>query len=154
MKDEATLVLIKPDTLARGLAGAVLTRLEQLGLALVGAKVTRVSQELAEEHYQALRHKPFFSDLIRHLRGELHGVGYVLVFVYAGPGAIAKVRALAGATNPEHADPRSLRGALGRMTTKGIMENILHASANEQEAEHEIPLWFRPEELLMPLSRR
>lgn len=154
MKDEATLVLIKPDALARGLAGAVLTRLEQLGLDLVGAKVTRVSQELAEEHYQALRQQPFFSDLIRHLRGGLHGVDYVLVFVYAGPGAIEKVRALAGATNPEDAEPMSVRGSLGRMTTKGIMENVLHASADEQEAEREITLWFRPEELLMPLPPR
>ncbi len=154
MADEATLVLIKPDALARGLAGAVLTRLEQLGLDLVGAKVTRVSRQLAEEHYKALRAKPFFNDLIRHLRGELHGVDYVLAFVYAGPGAIAKVRALAGATNPEQAELMSLRGSLGRMTTKGIMENVLHASSDAQEAEHEIPLWFRPEELLAPLSPR
>ena len=154
MKDEATLVLIKPDALARGLAGAVLTRLEQLGLDLVGAKVVRVSQALAEEHYSHLRDKPFFSGLIKHLRGELHGVDSVLVFVYAGPGAIAKVRRLAGATNPEHAEPMSLRGSLGRMTTKGIMENLLHASADEQEAEREITLWFRPEELLTSVHPR
>lgn len=151
MTEEATLVLIKPDAIARGLAGAVLSRLEQLPLTLIGAKVTRVSQQLAEVHYQALREEPFFNELIQHIRGELHGVEYVLALVYAGPGAVAAVRQVAGATNPEAASPTSLRGALGRMTTKGIMENILHASSDDQEAQREITLWFRPDELLVPL---
>lgn len=151
MTGEATLVLIKPDAIARGLAGAVLSRLEQLPLTLIGAKVTRVSQQLAEVHYQALQDKPFFNELIQHIRGELHGVGYVLALVYAGPGAVAVVRQAAGATNPEAASPTSLRGSLGRMTTKGVMENVLHASSDDREAQREIPLWFRPDELLVPL---
>ena len=151
MAEQATLVLIKPDAIARGLAGAVLSRLEQLPLKLIGAKVTRVSQELAEVHYQALRDKPFFNELIQHIRGELHHVEYVLALVYAGPGAVAVVRQAAGATNPEAASPTSLRGSLGRMTTKGVMENILHASSDDQEAQREITLWFRPDELLVPL---
>lgn len=151
MAEQATLVLIKPDAIARGLTGATLSRLEQLPLKLIGAKVTRVSQELAEVHYQALRDKPFFNELIRHLRGELHHVEYVLALVYAGQGAVAAVRQAAGATNPETAIPTSLRGSLGRMTTKGVMENILHASSDDQEAKREITLWFRPDELLVPL---
>ncbi|MBI3088259.1 MAG: nucleoside-diphosphate kinase [Candidatus Omnitrophica bacterium] len=149
MADEATLVLIKPDAIARGLTGAVLTRLDQLGLRVVGAKALRVSRRLATEHYQALRGRPFFEGLVTHLTGQLHGVDYVLAFVYAGPDAIAKVRQAAGATDPEQADPASLRGAFGR-NTAGVMENILHASSDAREAEREIALWFRPDELLSP----
>ena len=149
---QATLVIIKPDVIARGLTGAVLSRVEQLGLELVGAKAMRVSRQLAEEHYHQLRAKPFFQDLLQHLCGELHGVHYVVALVYRGPDAIAKVRKLAGATNPEAAELTSLRGAYGRMTTKGIMENVVHASSDEADAEREIALWFKPEELLVPLS--
>jgi len=148
---EATLVLIKPDAIARGLAGATLSRLEGLSLKLIGAKVTTVDQDLAERHYQALRSEPFFNDLTQHIRGQLHRVEYVLALVYAGAGAVAKVRQLAGATNPEQADLTSLRGALGRITTAGVMENVIHASSDDREAEREIKLWFRPDELLGPL---
>lgn len=148
---EATLVLIKPDAIARGLAGASLSRLELLPLKLIGAKVAAVSRELAEEHYRALKGKPFFEDLIKHIRGRLHHVDALLALVYAGDGAIERVRALAGATNPEQAKPRSLRGALGRTTTAGVMENVIHASSDARDAEREIKLWFRPEELRAPL---
>lgn len=148
---DATLVVIKPDAITRGLTGATLSRLETLPLKLIGAKVATVSQELAEAHYQALRAKPFFQDLIKHIRGQLHHVESVLALVYAGPGAIEQVRQLAGATNPEHAEPLTLRGALGRMTTAGVMENVIHASSDGQDAEREIKLWFRPDELLAPL---
>ena len=147
--DEATLVLVKPDAIARGLTGAVLSRLAEAKLALAGAKALRVSRELAEEHYKPLKGKPFYDELIRYLCGELHGVTHVLALVYIGSGAVGRVRQLAGATNPEHADPSTIRGALGRVTTKGVMENVLHASSDLQEAEREIKLWFRPEELLV-----
>ncbi|MBI2884595.1 MAG: nucleoside-diphosphate kinase [Candidatus Omnitrophica bacterium] len=150
--EEATLVLIKPDAIKRGLAGAVLTRLEHTGLRLVGAKITRVNRALAEAHYQRLRDRPFFEELIQLLCGELHDIDYVWALVYVGPGAIDTVRTLTGATNPDHADPRSIRGAFGRNTTNGVMENILHASSDPQESAREIALWFRPEELLIPLS--
>ena len=150
MREEATLVLIKPDAMQRGLMGLVLSRLEETKLALVGAKVVRVSRPLAEEHYQALREQPFFNQLLRHLCGELHGGAPVLALVYAGPGAIAKARELAGATNPEAAEPTTIRGAFGRNTAAGVMENVIHASSDAQEAEREIKLWFRPEELVVP----
>ena len=147
--NEATLVLVKPDAIARGLTGAVLSRLAEAKLALAGAKAMRVSRELAEEHYKPLKGKPFYDELIRYLCGELHGINHVLALVYIGSGAVGRVRQLAGATNPEHADPSTIRGALGRITTKGVMENVLHASSDLQEAEREIKLWFRPEELLV-----
>ena len=151
MKDEATLILIKPDAIARGLTGAVLSRLAETKLTLAGAKATRVSRGLAEEHYAPLKGKPFYEELIRYICGELHGVTYVLAFVYVGPGAVGRTRQLAGATNPEHAEPTTIRGSLGRITTKGVMENVLHASSDPQEAEREIKLWFHPEELLVQL---
>jgi nucleoside-diphosphate kinase len=151
MNNEATLVLIKPDALKRELTGLVLTRLAEARLSFIGAKLVRVSRELAEEHYRPLREEPFYDELIRYICGQLHGVGYVLAFVYWGAGAIGKIRQLAGATNPEAAESTSIRGSLGRLTTQGLMENVLHASSDEQEAEREIKLWFRPEELLVPL---
>jgi len=151
MKDEATLVLIKPDAIKRELTGAVLARLSEARLRIIGAKAASVSQTLAEEHYRPLQDKPFFQELIHYIRGQLHEVDHVFAFVYFGPGAINKVRQLAGATNPEAAEPSSIRGAYGRLTSSGLMENVLHASSDEQEAAREIKLWFQPEELLLPL---
>ena len=148
MANQSTLVLIKPDTIRRGLTGAVLSRLDALQLEIIGAKVMRVSQELAEEHYKHIREKPFFRETVDHLRGKLHGVDAVLAFVYWGPDAIERVRITMGATHPEKAAPTSIRGALGRMTTGGLMENVLHASSDPADAEREIRLWFQPHELL------
>ncbi len=151
MSPEATLVLIKPDAIRRGLTGTVLSRLTDANLSLIGAKVVRVNRQLAEKHYQPLRDKPFFEELIRYICGELHGVEAIVALVYAGTGAIVKVRQIAGATNPEAAEATSIRGAYGRVTTRGVMENVLHASSDPPEAEREIKLWFRPDELLIPL---
>ncbi len=151
MAEQATLVLIKPDAVQKRLTGLVLARLEDAQLQLIGAKVIRVSRALAEEHYKALREKPFFQELLQHLCGDLHGGAPVLALVYAGPEAILKVRKLAGATNPDHADPTTIRGAFGRNTLEGVMENVLHASSDDREAAREIALWFRPEELIEPL---
>jgi len=74
----------------------------------------------------------------------------VIAIVYYGPDAVEKVRKVCGATNPEEADPNSIRGSFGRITTKGIFENVIHASANLEDAEREIKLWFRPDEIVLP----
>ena len=148
MANEATLVIIKPDAIQKGLIGRVISHLEVLQLEMVGAKMVRVSRELATEHYGDLRDKPFFDMLLDHLQGKLHDVPFVLAFVLWGPDAIARVREVTGATHPEKADPMSLRGSLGRMTAAGVMENVLHASANAEDARREIRLWFAPSELL------
>ena len=148
MAQEATLVVIKPDASRRGLTGAVISRLEELRLEIIGAKVVRVSRELAEAHYQHIRGKPFFEETVAHLQGTLHGVNAVLALVYWGEDAVERVRQLTGATHPEKAEPTSIRGALGRIATSGLMENVLHASADVAEAEWEIQLWFKPEELV------
>ena len=145
---QQTLVLIKPDGLKKSLTGNILTRLSETKLEIAAAKIVRVSRELAESHYGHMRDKPFFEELIKYIMGELHDRRKVLALVYYGEGAIKKVRDLAGITNPEAADPISIRGAYGRVTTKGVYENVLHASTNEAEAEREIKLWFQPEEII------
>lgn len=149
--NQATLILVKPDGLIKSLTGNVLTRLSETKLEIVAARMVRVSKELAEEHYLHLKDKPFFAELIRYLMGELHDRRKVMAIVYWGEDAISKVRALAGATNPEEADPVSIRGAYGRITTKGIYENVIHASGNDAEAKREIQLWFSPDEIIVDL---
>jgi nucleoside-diphosphate kinase len=148
---QAVLILIKPDGLKKSLTGNILTRLSETKLEIVAAKMVRVSKELAEEHYIHLKDKPFFGDLIKYLRGELHDRRKVMALVYWGKDAIQKCRELAGATNPEEAEPTSIRGSYGRITTSGVYENVIHVSSNAQEAEREIRLWFQPEEIIVDL---
>lgn len=152
MAEEATFVIVKPDAIKRGLVGVVLSRLETLHLHIIGAKVVRVSRELAEEHYHHLREKPFFGELLDYLEGKIHDVPYVLALVFWGADAIRRVRELTGLTHPERAEPTSIRGSLGRITGSGVMENVVHASSDSQEAEREIQLWFKPTELLRDLN--
>ncbi len=147
---EQTLVLVKPDGLKKSLTGNILTRLAETKLEIVAAKLVRVTKELAEEHYCELKDKPFFPELIQYIRGEFHQRHKVMAMVYWGEQAISKVREIAGLTNPEEADPVSIRGAYGRITTKGVYENVIHASREFREAEREIKLWFQPEEIIVP----
>ncbi|MFA4991363.1 MAG: nucleoside-diphosphate kinase [Candidatus Omnitrophota bacterium] len=150
---QQTLVLIKPDGLKKSLTGNILTRLSETKLEIVAAKMVRVSKELAAEHYRHMKDKPFFEELIKYIQGELHGRRKVMAIVYWGEDAIQKVRELAGATNPEEADATSIRGSFGRITTKGIYENVLHTSSNESEAEREIKLWFQPDDVIVDLYK-
>jgi nucleoside-diphosphate kinase len=150
--NQQTLILIKPDGLKKSLTGNVLTRLSETKLDIVSAKIVKVSRQLAEEHYISLKDKPFFDELLKYLMGEYHKKK-VMALVYWGEDAIAKVRQICGSTNPEEADPVSIRGAYGRITTKGVYENVIHASTNEQEAEREIKLWFQPDEIIIDMYR-
>ena len=153
MDFEQTLVLVKPDGLVKSLTGNIISRISETKLIIIGAKVARVSRELAEEHYEHLKDKPFFPDLIRYIMGEFHNTRRVLAFVYQGDNSIQKVRDVAGATNPEEANPTSIRGAYGRITTSGIMENVIHASSSVEDAEKEIKLWFKPSEIVEKIYR-
>lgn len=148
---QQTLVLIKPDGLIRSLTGNILTRLSETKLEIVAAKMCRVSRDLAEAHYQHLKGKPFYEELIRYMQGELHDRRKIMALVYWGENAIEKVRELAGETNPEKASPTSIRGSFGRIRSSGLFENVIHASSDESEAEREIKLWFRPEDFLLDL---
>jgi nucleoside-diphosphate kinase len=145
-----TLVLVKPDGLKKSLTGNILTKLAETRLIIVGAKVVSVSKELAEQHYIHLKDKPFFPDLLNYIQGKIYGEEYqrVLAMVYRGENAIQKVRDIAGSTNPEEADSTSIRGAYGRITTKGVFENVIHASSSTTDAEREIKLWFKPSEIV------
>lgn len=150
-QNQAVLILIKPDGLKKSLTGNILTRLSETKLEIVAAKMVRVSRELAEAHYCHLRDKPFFNDLIKYIQGEFHDRRKVMALVYWGKDAIAKCRELAGATNPEEAEPTTIRGSYGRITTTGVYENVIHVSSNEKEAEREIKLWFQPDEIIVSL---
>ena len=147
---EYTLVVVKPDGLKKSLTGNILTKLAEARFMIVGAKVIHVSRELAEKHYQHLKDKPFFNDLIDYIQGKPYGPEFerVMALVYKGPNAISRVRQIAGATNPEEADSVSIRGAFGRITTKGVFENVIHASSDATDAEREIKLWFSPPEIV------
>ena len=148
---QQTLVLIKPDGLKKSLTGNILTRLSETKLEIVASKMVRPTRKLAIEHYKHLKDKPFFEELIRYLEGELHDRKKVMAMVYWGEGAIQKVREMAGATNPEEANPVSIRGQYGRITTKGVYENVIHASTDDKESEREIKLWFEPDEIIVDL---
>lgn len=149
--NEAVLILIKPDGLKKSLTGNILTRLSETRLEIVGAKMVRVSRELAVDHYEHLKDQPFFEELIRYIRGELHDRKKVMALVYYGDNAIQRCRSLAGATNPEEAESTSIRGSYGRITTAGVYENVIHVSSNASDAEREIKLWFYPNEIIVDL---
>jgi len=147
--EQKTLVLIKPDAMSRGLAGEVISELNRLGLKMIGLKLVNVQNELAEQHYNEHKEKPFYPELIKHITGEMHNNENVIAIVYEGKDAIQKVRELAGTTHPEKANPNSLRGKYGRIHSEtSCMENIVHASDSEESAEREINLWFDKNELV------
>jgi nucleoside-diphosphate kinase len=148
MKAESALVLIKPDGMQKAIAGEVISLFLCGDLRLTGMKLVRVSLKLAQAHYGHLKAKFFFKEIVSYLRGDLHGGNPVVAMVFTGPGAIAKCRVIAGATNPEEADPRSVRGKFGRITTKGVFENLVHVSSDGKEARREIALWFKKNEML------
>lgn len=145
-KLEATLVVIKPDGIEKSLTGNIISRLSETQLKIVGAKACGVSRELAETHYHHLKEKPFFEELIQYIMGEFH-TKRVMALVYYGQNAIERIREVSGATNPEEAVPYSIRGSYGRITTKGVFENVVHASSCKEDAEREIKLWFKPDEI-------
>ena len=151
MREEATLVIIKPDGLIKSLTGNILSRLSETKLKIIRAKVVKVEVSLANQHYHHLKNETFYPELAKYITGQLHGENRVMALVYWGEEAIKKVRKVAGATNPEEADPVSIRGAYGRILTTGLFENVIHASSSNEEAEREIKLWFTPEEIVCDL---
>ena len=162
---EQTLVLIKPDALKSSLTGYVLSQLSEFhtGLRLAGAKVVHVNQMLAAEHYAEHRGKFFYSSLIDYIMGRIHYANEpwkrrVIALVYQGPGATQKIRDICGPTDPHVARERRpgcvralgtvvlLKDAEGNVLGER-MDNLIHASATDDEAEREIKLWFRPADI-------
>ena len=169
-KLEQTLVLIKPDALKNSLTGYLLSQLSEFhtGLHFSATKIVHVSSMLAEEHYAEHKGKLFFPSLLDYIMGDLHYPDEpwrrrVIAIVYQGPNAVKKIREIAGPTNPHVArkdKPGCIRAlgtvvplmdADGRMISER-MDNLIHASATNEEAEREIKLWFKPDDI-PPLMR-
>jgi nucleoside-diphosphate kinase len=136
---ERSLVLLKPDSVQRGLIGAIIQRIEHRGLRLVAAKFMRVTKDLAEEHYAIHKGKTFYDGLIAYITSAP-----VLAMVWEGPQAVEAIRQTMGATNPIEASPGSVRHDFGLQ----IGRNLTHASDGEETATKEVDLWFKPEELV------
>lgn len=167
---EQTLVLIKPDALKNSLTGYVLSQLSEFhtGLRFAAAKIVSVNRMLAEEHYAEHRGKLFFTSLLDYIMGVTHYPDdpwkrRVIAFMYQGQNAIQKIRDLAGPTNPHVARDtrpgcvRSLGTIVPIKDAKGStiddrLDNLIHASANLDDAEREIKLWFKPSDM-PPLMR-
>jgi len=158
MVKQRTLVLIKPDGLKKSLTGNIITALSETKLKIIGAKVVNVSREFAEKHYSELKVdliKKFgeekgnevFNSTLDYIQGKFH-TQRVMALVYSGEDAITKVREIAGETNPEKANPISIRGRYGRIHSETkVLENVIHCSDSTENAEKEIALWFKKEEL-------
>jgi len=158
MAHQQCLVLIKPDGLVKSLTGDILTILSSTKLKIVGSKIVSMQREFAEAHYSELKQnllkkfgeekgKKVFENVISYILGEYH-TNRVMALVYSGEDAIQKIREIAGSTNPEEADPVSIRGKFGRIHSKtNVFENVVHASDSEASAKREIQLWFSPDEL-------
>jgi len=136
---ERTLVLVKPDGVQRGLIGEVISRLERRGLRLVAAKFMQVSRGLAETHYAIHKGKPFYDGLIAYITSAP-----VMAMVWEGPNAVAAVRQTMGATRPTEAAPGTLRHDFALE----VGRNLTHASDEPANAEKEVSLWFKKEELV------
>ncbi len=131
---ERTLVLVKPDGVARGLVGEILSRIERKGLRLVAMDLRTIDRSLAEEHYAEHRGKPFFDSLVEFITG-----GPLVAAVVEGERAIAGFRQLAGGTDPvEKAAPGSIRGDFALVT----QTNLVHGSDSPESAARETALWF------------
>ena len=139
MATERTLVLVKPDGVQRGLVGAVLGRLEQRGLKLVGLKLLQMDDALARRHYAEHVEKPFFPGLRDFITS-----GPLVAAVFEGANAVQLTRNTMGATHPLDAAPGSIRGDFG----VDLGRNVIHGSDSPESGEREVALFFQPHELV------
>ena len=130
---ERTLVLIKPDGVARGLVGEVLGRIERKGFVLVAMELRTLDRATAEAHYGEHADKPFFADLVDFITG-----GPLVAAVSEGPDAIVQWRNMMGATNPVNAAQGTIRGDLATE----MQNNVTHGSDSPQSAAREVALFF------------
>jgi nucleoside-diphosphate kinase len=133
MADEATLVIVKPDAVRRGLTGEILARIERKGLRIAEMRMMRIERELAQRHYGEHEDKPFFGDLVDFITS-----GDVVVARVVGEQAVPVVRTLMGPTDPASAPPGTIRGDFGVL----IQENLVHGSDSPESAKRELDLFF------------
>jgi nucleoside-diphosphate kinase len=134
---ERTLVLVKPDGVARGLTGEVLRRIEAKGYRVVALALRTATPGLLAQHYAEHQGKPFYQPLVDFMLS-----GPVVAVIVEGQRVIEGFRALAGATDPTAASPGTIRGDLGRDWGLAVQQNIVHGSDSPQSAAREIGLWF------------
>jgi nucleoside-diphosphate kinase len=134
---QRTLILVKPDGVARNLAGQILARIEAKGYRLVAVQLRAASDELLAEHYAEHVGKPFYQPLVDFMLS-----GPVLAVVAEGHRVIEGFRSLAGTTDPTGAAPGTIRGDLGRDWGLAVQQNLVHGSDSPESAAREIGLWF------------
>lgn len=134
---ERTLILIKPDGVARNLIGVILTRVEAKGYRIVALRQRMADVELLAQHYAEHVGKPFYQPLV-----DFMSSGPVVAVVAEGHRVIEGFRALAGATDPTAALPGTIRGDLGRDWGSKVQQNLVHGSDSAESASREIALWF------------
>lgn len=139
MQSERTLILVKPDAVQRGLMGEIISRFERRGLHPVAIKLMQVSGDIAERHYNEHRDKPFFDGLVEFITSSP-----VLAMVWEGPGAVAMVRSMMGATDPAVSAPGTIRGDLAI----SLAMNAVHGSDSAASAAREVAIFFSDDELL------
>lgn len=130
---EQTFIMVKPDGVARGLVGEVVSRFERKGLRLEKMRMLVIDEPMAARHYGEHVGKPFYDDLVTFITS-----GPVVAMQWAGPDAVAVGRALMGPTNPVDAPPGTIRGDFGLE----IGENIVHGSDSPASAERELDIFF------------
>ena len=135
---ETTLVIIKPDAIQRKLVGRILSRFEDRGFQIVGAKMMQIARETAERHYAEHKGKPFYEPLVRYMSGWP-----VIVMAVRGKGAVGIVRAMMGETFGSRSAPGTIRGDFALSNRF----NLVHGSDSPETAERELALFFKPEEL-------
>jgi nucleoside-diphosphate kinase len=136
---QRTLILLKPDCVQRRLVGAILGRFEQKGLRIAAMKLVHAGRALAEQHYAVHKGKPFYDSLLQFLTS-----GPTVALVLEGPDAVVMARNLIGKTKAVEAAPGTIRGDFALVT----QNNLVHGSDSPENAEQEIALWFKPEELV------
>ena len=138
MTTERTLVLVKPDGVQRGIAGEIISRLERTGLQIIGLKLMQISDDLASQHYGEHHGKPFYPGLVSFITSSP-----VIALVLEGPSAVSTTRKIMGATNPADSAPGTIRGDFG----VDMGRNLIHGSANLEDAAREVSLFFNDFEL-------
>jgi nucleoside-diphosphate kinase len=134
---EETLVLVKPDGVARNLTGEILRRIEAKGYQLVDVKLIEPDRELLAKHYEEHQGKPFYEPLVEFMES-----GPIVAFRIAGNRVIEGFRSLAGTTDPTTAAPGTIRGDLARDWGLAVQQNLVHGSDSPESAARELALWF------------
>lgn len=134
---ERTLILVKPDGVARSLVGEVVSRIENKGYQIVGLKMMTPTREILAKHYAEHEGKPFYEPLLEFMLS-----GPIVAMIAQGNRVIEGFRKLAGTTDPTTAEPGTIRGDLARDQGTKVVQNIVHGSDSPESAAREIAIFF------------